>query len=286
MKSKANPISTMMTTYVTGSRILEGYALQHVAHALELVQCPLERVVELLPLHHVERVRLPQEQAADGVLIDGVALLLEPLDLAAARGNDGRLLDGGDPCLDMIRRARDGLAQLHGGTARFPDVEHRHPPGGPVDQVNDVVQLSREEVDILAIDRRHEAAIDARTHIVREHIGFVFDSLDSRDVVLEPIGFGEQSVQQSRRFLESLSQLVEQDEEAFVAWNEAHWVSSEVAEATRRPRLRRGAGFVTFVTKIATPIPDANRTATNSLTDYRSTDSAQRAPVAGPQRGI
>src|SRR5688500_1173786 len=207
MKSKANAISTMTTTYVTGSRILEGYTLEHVTYALALVQCPLERVVELFPLHHLERVRLSQEQGADGVLIDGVALLLEPLDLAAARGDDGRLLDGGNPYLDMVCRARDGLAQLHGGTARFPDVEHRHPPGSPVDQVDDVVQLRRQQVDVLTIDRRHEAAIDARTHIVREHIGFVFDSLDGRDVVLEPIGFGEQSVQQSRSFLESLRQL-------------------------------------------------------------------------------
>src|SRR5687768_14864365 len=113
MKSKANAISTMTTTYVTSSRILEGYALQHVADALALIQSPLEGIVELFPLHHLERVRLPQEQGTDGVLVDGVALLLEPFDLAAARGDDGRLLDGGDPYLDMVCRARDGLTQLH-----------------------------------------------------------------------------------------------------------------------------------------------------------------------------
>jgi hypothetical protein len=47
------------------------------------------------------------------------------------------------------------------------------------------------------------------------------------------------------RFLESFRQLVEENEKAFVAWDEAHGVSSEVAGATRRPRLRRDAGFVT-----------------------------------------
>ena len=94
--------------------------------------------------------------------------------------------------LDMVRRARDGLAQPHRGTTRFRDVEHRDPPGSPVDQIDDVVKLRREQVNVLAIDRCHEAAIDARTHIVREHIGFVFDGLDGRDIVLEPVGFGEQ----------------------------------------------------------------------------------------------
>jgi len=61
----------------------------------------------------------------------------------------------------------------------------------------------------------------------------------------EPVRLGEQAIQETRCFLESLRQLVEENEKAFVAWDEAHGVSSEVAKATRRPLNWRGAGFVT-----------------------------------------
>src|SRR6185436_14125515 len=90
------------------------------------------------------------------------------------------------------------------------------------------------------INRCHEASIDARPHVVRENVGLVFDRLDGSDVVLEPIGLSEQLVQQSRSFLESLREFVEENEKPFVAWYEAHGLSSEVAEATRRSGSLRG----------------------------------------------
>src|SRR5215207_7891961 len=100
-------------------------------------------------------------------------------------------------------------------------------------------------MDVLTIDRRHEAAIDACAHIVREHIRLVLDGLDRGNILIEPIRLVEQAIQKARCFLQALGEFVEENEKAFVAWNETHGVSSEVAEATRRPRLRRGAGFVT-----------------------------------------
>jgi len=124
-------------------------------------------------------------------------------------------------------------------------VKHRDPARGAVEQVDDIVELRREAVNVLAVDRRDEAAIDPRADIVREHIRFVFDGLDGGDVMIEPVRFGQQAIQETGCFLESLRQLVEENEKAFVAWDEAHGVSSEVAKATRRPLNWRGAGFVT-----------------------------------------
>jgi hypothetical protein len=100
-------------------------------------------------------------------------------------------------------------------------------------------------VNIFAVDRRDEAAVDPRADIVREHVRLVLDGLDGGDVMIEPVRFGEQAIQETGCLLESLRQLVEENEKTFVAWDEAHRVSSEVATATRRPLNWRGAGFVT-----------------------------------------
>jgi hypothetical protein len=124
-------------------------------------------------------------------------------------------------------------------------VEHRDSARCAVEEVDDVVELRGEAVNVLPVDRRDEAAVDPRADVVREHIRFVFYGLDGGDVVIEPVRLGEQAIQETRCFLESLRQLVEENEKAFVAWDEAHGVSSEVAKATRRPLNWRGAGFVT-----------------------------------------
>jgi hypothetical protein len=112
-------------------------------------------------------------------------------------------------------------------------VEHRNPSGRAIQEVDDVVELRREEVNIFAINWRHEAAVDSRTNIVREYVGFVFDGLYRGDVVIELVGLREKESEQPRRFFESLGEFVEEDEESFVAWDEAHRVSSEVDETTR-----------------------------------------------------
>src|SRR4029434_4989034 len=107
------------------SRILEGDALQHMAYALTLIERSLERVVQLLPLHHFERVGFPAEQLTHGVLIDGVAFLLEPLDRAALLRDDRGLLDRGNARLNMVCGERDRLRKTHRGLARLGDVKHR-----------------------------------------------------------------------------------------------------------------------------------------------------------------
>jgi len=79
---------------------------------------------------------------------------------------------------------------------------------------------------------------------VREHVRFVLYGLDGSDVVIDPVRLSQQALQETGCFLESLRQLVEENEKTFVARYEAHGVSSEVAKATRRPLNWRGAGFV------------------------------------------
>ena len=140
----------------------------------------------------------------------------------------------------------------------------------------------RQQVNVLTIDRRDEAAIDPRADIVREHVGLVLDGLDRGDVVLEPIGLGEQAGQESCRFLQSLRKFVEQDEEAFVSWNEAHWVSSEVAEGHAASSASPWRGLRdSIVTNIASPGSGAQRAPGAPRIAERISDRAERGVARG-----
>jgi hypothetical protein len=112
-------------------------------------------------------------------------------------------------------------------------VEHCDASGRAIEKIDDVVELRREQVNVFAINWRHEAAVDSRTDVVREHVRFVFDGLYRGDVVIELVGLCEEESEQPRRFFESLREFVEEGEESFVAWDEAHRVSSGVDETTR-----------------------------------------------------
>ena len=61
--------------------------------------------------------------------------------------------------------------------SRFRDVEHRDATRRAVEQVDDVIELGREQMNVLAIDRRDEAAIDPRADVVRQHVRLVLDGL-------------------------------------------------------------------------------------------------------------
>src|SRR5512139_1312789 len=73
MKSKTNAMRTIAMTYVaTGplaSGVLERDALEHDRHRLAAVERLLDRVVDLLPLHHVERVGAAGEERLHRVVV-------------------------------------------------------------------------------------------------------------------------------------------------------------------------------------------------------------------------
>src|SRR5215213_7109910 len=93
MKSKKKATATIATTYqITASGVLDGDALQRVGHAHALVDRDLERLVDLLPADHFERIGSSREQRPDGLVIDRIPLLLEPFDLGRLRAHQRRLL--------------------------------------------------------------------------------------------------------------------------------------------------------------------------------------------------
>src|SRR6476659_2524206 len=82
MKSKKKATATIATTYqTTASGVLDGDTLCRVGHAHAEVDRDLQRLVDLFPADHLDRIRRSGEQRADGVVVDRVPFLLELLDL-------------------------------------------------------------------------------------------------------------------------------------------------------------------------------------------------------------
>src|SRR5215208_2600956 len=100
MKSNRKATATIATTYATTSGVLDGDALCGVGDAHAEVDRDLERLVDLLPADHLDRIRRAGEQRTHRIVIDGVPFLLQPLDLRRLRTDLGRRLDcqhrGGD----------------------------------------------------------------------------------------------------------------------------------------------------------------------------------------------
>src|SRR5690348_10469481 len=115
LKSKTNANAMMATTYQTtdrGSGVLDGDAVHRVGDAHALVDRRFQRLVDLLPSDHLDGVRLAGEEGADCLVVEGVALLLERLDLRSEAAHLTRLLDGRDGLGDEVRGAADHVGHL------------------------------------------------------------------------------------------------------------------------------------------------------------------------------
>src|SRR5687767_7286369 len=100
MKSKMKATSTISTTYVTTSGVLQGNARQSAGDVLTLIDSPLDHVVQLLPLDHFQRVRLAVEQTAHRLVVGCVALFFQPLDPRVRLHHQLRVLHARDRTLD------------------------------------------------------------------------------------------------------------------------------------------------------------------------------------------
>src|SRR5215207_4027271 len=202
MKSNRKATATIATTYATTSGVLDGDALCRVGDAHAEVDCDLERLVHLLPADHLDRIRRAGEQGTDGIVIDGVPFLLEPLDLGCLRADLGRRLDRRRRGGDVIGGAHDDMRHLLRRLAHFVDVKHDHAARRSVQTVDHVVQTRRELVDVLAVDRRDEALVDPGIDRQGEDVGLVLDVLDLPHELGGVVRLREEPAEERRRRLE------------------------------------------------------------------------------------
>ena len=130
----------------------------------------------------------------------------------------------------------DHFGELLHALRREPQVEDLGAAGGAVDRVHHVVQIGCELVDVLAIERRDECAVESVHHLVRDLVGLVLESLDRLDVGDAALGGRvEQVVQMLRRDRVARGDRDEQVEELFFPGQEAHG-RPRVIGWFRRPR--------------------------------------------------
>src|SRR5690348_2054066 len=243
MKSNTNAITTITTTYAItrsdASGVLERNALQHLRNAHAAVSCALERVVHLLPFHHVQWVRLSTEEISDGGVIDRVGLFLEPLDLSRLLGHAFRLPNRGYAGLDMLRSLDEDTRERARGFFDDADVQHLEAASGSIDQVDDVVQTRGEHVNVLTVDGRDETLIDPLIDRTRQNVRLVFYVLDRAHMIGDVRGIVEQLCQHPRCLGQMRRELIEESKELLVARNQfrqqSHSGLAEMAPEDTRP---------------------------------------------------
>src|ERR1051325_2428994 len=161
MKSNANAIATIAMMYATTSGVLEGDGLKRMDDGHAAVRRVLKLVVDLLPADHVEWIRRPPEKRADGFMVDRVAFFFDALHFDRCRIDRRWLLDAGHAARDMIGGFDEQRREALGRVSHRADVQHFDASRSSVDQIDDVIQSCRQRMNVLPIEGRHEAAIDA-----------------------------------------------------------------------------------------------------------------------------
>jgi hypothetical protein len=185
-----------------------------------LVDRILQLVVQLLPLHHFDWIRRARKKFLYRFVIERVTLFLEHLELSVGGRDDFWILHFLDRVLYAPRGAHQHFRKNHGLLLGLTDVKDRNPPGSTVDQIDDFIQVSGQRVNVLAVKRRHERAVDPVDGVMRQVIGLVLERLYMGDVLIELLRVLEKLVKERRRARHPVGHLCEEVVELVVAWNE------------------------------------------------------------------
>src|ERR1017187_2751880 len=228
VKSKPNATAMVMTnSAVWPSGILDGDRLEDVGHVLTAVERILEQRQEFLQLDHLEGVGLPGEQLTDGASRCSVAEVLEPVHLDAVLFDALEALEVADPLLQLENRAADQSDHLLGCRGNAFDLVEGDRVPNLLDVVEDIVQSRGQRIDVLAIERRHERAVQRSHQLVCDVVAGVLQVLDGDLLLRKRRQVFQALAQQLRRGHDGRHVLVEELVEASVAWQQrkSHCVS-------------------------------------------------------------
>src|SRR5438093_2812373 len=183
MKSKVSATKISATTAsvaadIGGSGVLHDDALEDVGDVLAAVGGLFEELQDLLPLDDLDRVLFFREEGADGRLKGAVRLVLEAVDLDRPLRDTFAALERLDRVDDLLGGIEDDARQLARPRTNALDVVQADDRRRRVDRVHDVVERARERVDVLAVERRDERAVQALNDLVGQEVALVLDLLD------------------------------------------------------------------------------------------------------------
>src|SRR6185437_9160775 len=171
--------------------VLECDRLQDVRNVFRLVEGVLDLVVQLLPFDHFDRIECTVEQRTHRLVIDGVALFLEFLELLCLESNDFRILHSANGCLDLHSRTHHHFRQRDCCLMDCCDPEDLDAARGTVQQIHHLVQSRRELMDVLAVERRDKGPVQPIDYLTSYLVRFVLGGLDRLNVLRPPLRLPE-----------------------------------------------------------------------------------------------
>src|SRR3989338_760485 len=211
--------STSPRTRRTGpSSILQDDAFDGDGDVLALVGGRLQRVVEVAPLHHLERVLDLLEQLGHGLPQEAVAGVLQTVDLDAVL-KDVRMLErlqARDNLGDLL-----GLGQDHAGQLAERRADRRHLVedevlGRLLEEIEDVVNGGGQLMDILPVQRRDERPVELRHDLMRNLVAGMLQPLQPRALGRDVLKIPREVVQRLGRVQQILGGPLKQDKERLV----------------------------------------------------------------------
>src|SRR5256714_5248073 len=222
---KSKPSATTMTTTrrtsFNGSAVLHDDGLEDVGRVLARVDGLLEGLVDVLPADDRDRVLGGAEELGDGLAVQPVALVLEVAELHQLPARVLEAVEARDRLLALGRGPKDHVSLRPGRRPDLLDPVADDVPRRLVDVVADVVERAGQAVHVVAVEGRHECAVQEVHDLVREPVALVLQVLDVPDPLLRPVrGLGEQVDEGTRDRDRIRRRLVEQLEELLALWNE------------------------------------------------------------------
>ena len=151
-------------------------------------------------------------------MVDGVAFLFQLLRLHAEAHHVIALLEPADPFRQNAHHPLDHFREPLHTLRRGPEAEDLGAACRAVHHIHHVVQVGGQLMDILAVERRDEGAVEAIHHLVGHLVGLVLQPLQGLDVREAAVrGRLEQRPQVFRRFLVAVGHGDEQIEKLFFA---------------------------------------------------------------------
>src|SRR5437588_3630793 len=206
---------------VCSSDLLDEDRFEHVGRVLARVDRLLERLVDVLPADDRDRVVGGTEELRHRFAVQVVALVLEAAELHQLPARVLEAVEARDRLLELGRGPQDHASLRLRRRPDLPDAVADDVPRRLVDVVADVVERAGQPVHVVAVERRHEGAVQEVHDLVREPVALVLEVLDVADPLLRPVrGLGEEVDEGTRDRNRIRRRLVEELEELLALWNE------------------------------------------------------------------
>src|SRR5262245_41896975 len=218
---KSNASATRMMIATSGeigmtSAVLQDDGLEDVGDVLPHVRRRFETSVQLLPAQHVDGIVAAVVEIRHHRARDLVGFVLEPVELDGVRHQLLEVLQTGNRLLNLDAGLGDDAGELDGFGAHGLHPEQHEAAADGLRRVEHVVETAGEAVDVLALERGDEGAVELVEDLVGDEVAAVLDFLEADRLSLYVLEVLQHIEEHLAAFANHLSLLLEQREEVFL----------------------------------------------------------------------